>query len=272
MTRIVIHAGFHKTGTTSVQTMLDANRRVLGRRLRIYLKSDFESLTKAARAFSTDQTPAMLAKVATQASRFFETLDPADPRPVLMSSEDLCGHMPGRLGLDRYDAAPLLLSQLADTALTRFGPDTELTFYLSTRSQMDWLRSTWWQNLRSTRLTLDFDEYADQTADAADLVQVMRNLAELIGKDRIASCPLETSSPAPFGPLTPLLDLLQVPRVARRKLQLLPPANVQPEAGLDQVFLALNRSGLGDSALHEAKRTLRRIATKDADAKASKAT
>jgi hypothetical protein len=68
MTRIVIHAGFHKTGTTSVQTMLDANRRILGRRLRIYLKSDFGSLTKAARAFSTDQTPAMLAKVATQAS------------------------------------------------------------------------------------------------------------------------------------------------------------------------------------------------------------
>ena len=265
MTRIVIHAGFHKTGTTSVQAMLDANRRVLSRQYQVFLKDDFEDLTKCAREFSVDPTPKMLTKVIHAAAVFFDSLDPTDPRPILMSSEDLCGNMPGRRGLDRYDAASLVLSQLAEAAQLRFGPDTDLTFYLSTRSREAWLKSTWWQNLRSTRLTLDFDAYSQQIAAAADLDQVLEDMAEITAGARVTSCPLETSSPTAFGPLTPILDLLDVPEVTRQKLKTLPPANVQPEIGLDLVFLALNRSDLTDDNLAEAKRTLRRLANKQSD-------
>lgn len=265
MTRIVIHAGFHKTGTTSVHSMLDANRRILSRTLQVYLRDDFEALTRAARDFSVEPSKKMLTRVIHEAAVFFDSLDPDDARPILMSSEDLCGNMPGRRGLDRYDAASLILSQLAEAANLRFGPETDLTFFLSTRSRDDWLQSTWWQNLRSTRLTLGFDDYAKQIAAAADLDQVLEDMAEIIGPARIVSCPLETSSPMAFGPLTPILDLLDVAEVTRKKLRVLPPANVQPEIGMDLVFLALNQSGLTDDNLAEAKRLLRKLANKQAE-------
>ena len=265
MTRIVIHAGFHKTGTTSVQSTINANRRVLKRQVRCRLKPEFEALTHAARAFSVDPTPALLAEVRHEAERFFVGLDTADPRPVLMSSEDLSGHLPGRHGLDRYDAAALIMSQLADAARDCFGDTLDLAFFFSTRGRESWLRSTWWQNLRSTRLTLDFDAYAVQVAGAADLHAVLAEVADAVAPATVTALSLEESSAMPQGPLTPLLDLVDLHDVTRSKLRLLPPENVQPELGLQDVFLALNRSGLKDRHLSEAKKHLRKLANNEAN-------
>lgn len=39
-------------------------------------------------------------------AEFFGTLDVEDQRPFVLSSEDLCGCMPGRCGLVDYRAAP----------------------------------------------------------------------------------------------------------------------------------------------------------------------
>ena len=47
MTLVVIHAGFHKTGTTSVQTALTENAERLAPHLRVLLKPDFKPLTDA---------------------------------------------------------------------------------------------------------------------------------------------------------------------------------------------------------------------------------
>ncbi len=260
MTRIVIHAGFHKTGTSSVQSLLHVNRDVLSDSLRVCLKPDFEPLTEAARAFSADPGPMGLADMTDAAQRFFATLDPDDPRPVLMSSEDLSGHMPGRLGLERYDAAELIMPQIAEAALMRFGAEADLRFYFSTRAPDPWLRSAWWQNLRATRLTLDFDAYAARFAEAADLDAVLHSVAEAVAPLQVAACPLEESSSQPQGPLTPLLDLVGLPEDRRAALTMLPPANVQPELGLQPVMLALNRSGLKLRQIKEVKRILRGMA------------
>lgn len=257
-----MHAGFHKTATTTVQSTLHTNRRILSRHIRLFLKPDFESLTEAARAFSIDPSPDNLSEVIRTSAIFFDTIDPEDHRPILMSSEDLCGHMPGRLGLDRYDAASLVLSQLVEAARLRFGAETEITIFLSTRGRADWLRSTWWQNLRSTRLTLALDDYSRQISSAADLDVVLDDIAETVAPSRVASCALEVSSQAQWGPITPILDLLGIPELARNKLQLLPPENAQPDLGLEDTFLALNRSGLKDRYVQEAKRTLRQMANK----------
>lgn len=262
MTKIVIHAGFHKTGTSSVQAMLDKNRRILSRQLQLFLRPDFEDLAAAAREFSVKPNEERLTEVIRAAAVFFDGLDPEDPRPILMSSEDLSGHMPGRHGLDRYDAASLVMSQLAEAARLRFGESCKVQFYFSTRAREDWLRSSWWQNLRSTRLTLDFDTYCQQIAAAADLDTVLDDIADAVAPDRVANCALEVSTLSEHGPLTPLLDLLDIPEVTRAKLRLLPPENVQPGIGLEDALLALNRSGLNDHNLSEAKRLLRRIANK----------
>lgn len=260
MTLIVIHAGFHKTGTTSVQSLIDANRATLQRRIRPFLKADFDGLTEAARAFSLDPGALTLAEVTHQAEAFFATVDPADTRPVLMSSEDLSGHLPGRHGLTCYDAAALVMSQIADVVRHRFGPDGNLVFFFSTRARDPWLRSTWWQNLRSTRLTEDFDNYAERIAPAADLPAVVAEVRDAVSPYVVRDMALEDSTTMPEGPLSPLLDLLPVPPRMRRRLTLLDPENVQPALGLEPVFLALNRSGLNDRALALAKKHIRRLA------------
>ncbi|MDU8912947.1 hypothetical protein [Aestuariicoccus sp. MJ-SS9] len=262
MTRIVVHAGFHKTGTTSVQSMIRENRSALQAHVRCYLKPDFEDLTGAARAFSIDPDARRLAAVGREAADVFGSFDPDDPRPVLMSSEDLSGHLPGRHGLDRYDAAPLIMAQLADAARARFGDALDLIFFFSTRDRAAWLRSTWWQNLRSTRLTEDLPTYTAKIAAAADLPAILRDVAEAVAPATVAALPLEDSTKDPFGPLTPLLDLVQLPDAARAALTVLPPENQQPDLGLEQVFLALNRSDLRDKHVQEAKRSLRQMANR----------
>ncbi len=264
--RIVIHAGFHKTGTTSVQSLIHTNRRILERQVRCYLRPDFQELTDACRVFSVDPNPRTILGIADAAGAFFDGLNPDDPRGILMSSEDLSGHLPGRHGLDRYDAASLIMAQLTECIRTRFGDEVPLTYYFSTRGRKDWLRSTYWQNLRSTRLELGFEDYSQQIAPAADLPVVLDEVAEAVSPAAaVAALPLEESKDQPLGPLTPLMDLLDIPEVTRSKLRMLPPENVQPDLGLEDVFLALNRSSFKDRHLRAAKKLLRQLANKQSE-------
>ncbi|MBS0125820.1 hypothetical protein [Thetidibacter halocola] len=265
MTRIVVHAGFHKTGTSSVQTMIDRNRVVLAPVLRAFLKPDFTPLTEAARGFSAAPHKVPPAAVGIAARAFFATLDPADPRPVLMSSEDLSGHMPGRRGIDRYGAAPTVMRQIADAARGHFGETAEVTFHFSTRGAEAWLRSVWWQNLRVTRLTDDLPGFTRAHAGAADLEGIVAEVATAVAPARAVSVRLEDIVPCPRGPLEPLLDLLDLPASVRDALTVVGPVNAQPDVDLGPVLLALNRSGFDDAHLSRAKTHLRRLANSQSD-------
>ena len=261
-TKIVIHAGFHKTGTTSVQAMLRANAKHLSPHIRVFLKDDFQDLTVTARNFSIKPTEKTLRKVSKATAAFFSTLDQTDPRPILMSSEDLSGHMPGRHGLECYDSSGLVMKAISDAAVKHFGPDVDLTFFFSTRGRASWLRSTWWQNLRSTRLTQDLAAYTAQFDTARYLDDILQEIAADVAPFKVVSEPLEQSSQKPLGPLSPLLDLVAVKDLDHEKLQSLPPENVQPDAGIDRVFLALNQSALPDKDIQDAKRSIRIMARK----------
>ena len=115
------------------------------------------------------------------------------------------------------------------------------------------------------KVTLDLDRYAEELAGAVDLEAIVAEVAVRVGPAQVASEPLETSRSRREGPLAPLLDLVALPPEPRAALELRPPENVQPDIGLAEVFLALNRSGLDDRHLREAKKTLRRLAIRQAD-------
>ena len=240
--------------------MLRENAAVLDPHLRVFLKNAFDDLTDKARSFSIDPKEKTLGQVAKAATAFFDTIDTSDPRPILICSEDLSGHMPGRHGLECYDSAGLVMKCLADTAFDRFGPETDIMFYFSTRAREPWLRSTWWQNLRSTRLTKDFAEYKAQFDEARELEDILEEVAVDIAPARVTSCPLELSTSLPMGPLEPILALFDLPDLDRTALRALPPENVQPDVGIDTVLLALNRSALPDRDVQDAKRMIRKMA------------
>lgn len=259
MTRIVIHAGFHKTGTSSVQTMVARNAKRLSPHARIFLRDDFRKVTDAARAFSVSQGSDALDTVFQTSERFFGGLDRHDPRPVALLSEDLSGHLPGRHNIRTYSAAAPLMAQIAAACVGHFGDDVDLRFHFSTRRPEPWFRSAYWQILRAARRIEGPEEFARLFASAADFDTVTDAIAEAVTPYPVQTALLEDLSPLPHGPLTPLLDLLEIPETVRAALDPGPPANTKPQ-GLDDVFLALNRTGLPDGKVASLKKTILRMA------------
>ncbi len=252
--RIVLHAGFHKTGTTSVQRFLRGNRAVLRRHVRVFTREGQEPLCEAARAFSVTRDALDRALLAAEWGRFVAALDVSDPRPVLMSSEDLSGHMPGRHGVMRYDAAALILGDLAAT----LPKGAALTVALSLRETGAWRRSCWAQHVRATRHLGGLAEYlSGPRTDLAVDAQAVQEALDARGRvvTQVVTWALEDQR-GPFGPAAPLLEMLDLP--ARVLARLTPPVHVNaslPDAVMAEL-LALNRSDLDPVTWARAKRAV----------------
>lgn len=259
MTKILVHSGFHKTGTTSVQKMLVHNRTPLERHIRFLTKPDMPGACAAARAYSVSRHPADLTEFAIEIAATLDKIDTADPRPLILSSEDLSGHMPGRRGLTRYDAAPILMKAISETARTTMPEPPELTFYFSTRSAEDWLRSCYAQHLRAIRMTLSLDQYCEQFAQSADLDVIVEDVRAQVGDAKVISAQLEEAGTRPIGPLAAVMDALEMPGRTRRHLNKLPPANVSMPEELLAAMLEANRSDLSDAEVSKIKSEARRI-------------
>ena len=203
--RIIIHAGFHKTGTTTVQKTLRANREDLRPHCRIILRPGMVALCEAARAYSVSRSQTDLALIQYEAAALADGWA-ARGKDIVISSEDLAGHMPGRRGLTAYDATPRIMKALVQ-AFAAAAPDAQQVLYFTTRAAAPWLRSCYVQHLRATRITQDADEYAADMAGSANLDQIVAQVADAVPHVQVIAQPLEACT-TPLGPLAPLLDLL----------------------------------------------------------------
>lgn len=251
--RIMIHPGFHKTGTSSLQRGLMAAAETLAPRLRFLLMTDMPDVIQATRRYSKKPTQANLGKFADRFREILQDHDSADARPLLISSEDLSGLIPGKFDITAYDASPDLMETAASVILDSWGETAQIDIWYTTRAPDAWQRSVYYQVLRGIRLTDDFDTYSSATARAARLDDIVAETARrLDGRARVGAGRLEDSAGTPLGPLGALLDRLGIPS---DDIAPLPVENVQP-AGVAEELLALNRSDLDDEALVEAKRDL----------------
>ncbi|MHC9236582.1 sulfotransferase [Pseudooceanicola sp. 502str34] len=256
--RVVLHAGFHKTGTSSVQAVLAANRGLLAPGLRIWLKPDIRPLTEACRAFSEHRDDLHRGLLRYEAQEAFGALDASDPRPLLISAEDLAGHMPFRRGLTGYDAAPELLALLTES-LHLAQPTAEPVVYLSTRSPEAWVKSCHAQHLQATRMRLDLDSYRRRALAHADLAAVADAVAEAIAPLPLHRAALEAVGHLPLGPLAPLLDLVALPEALRARIVPQPTANPSLPAEVLARLLQMNQSDWdGETLKRRKKRLIRR--------------
>ena len=249
--RVILHPGFHKTGTTSVQQTLRANRRVLSAHVRILLRPAMVAVCESARAWSAGGDPLDAALFRHELARLAETWASDDSRPVLLASEDLCGHMPGRQGLDSYAAAQPLM-QAAIATITAVHPGAAPVLYFSTRAAGPWLASCHAQHLTASRMVLTAREYGQRYRASADLDAVIDAIAAAL------PCPvrraaLEDSAARRLGPLEPLLDVIGLPDTVRAALAAQPRANTAPPPQVLDRLLELNRSDLDDAALRQAE-------------------
>lgn len=249
--RILLHPGFHKTGTSSLQRGTEARMDTLHPHLRLLVTSDVIAAVRAARRFSARPDTALLHRFTQSFAGAVEPLDPADTRALLISAEDLSGYIPGHHGVAGYDAAPPLMNAATAVLRSHFGPDCDITIWYTTRTARDWQRSVYWQNLRAMRITDGFEDYRLKLHHAARLAQAVKAVQTRLGhRATVCSTAIESCGASPLGPLGTALDLLGVPTDG---IAPLPAHNVQPDGAADEL-LALNRSALDDTALATAKR------------------
>jgi len=242
--RIILHPGFHKTGTSSVQAILRANRALLKPHVALRLRWQMKDLLHAARGYSTWRDPLTLLKAEYRFDALLDALPRMPRRTLVLSAEELAGHMPGRGNLADYSAAPDLLETFTRSLRRRF-PRAEIMVYLSTRDPADWIASAYWEHVKASSMTLDLATFTARYAPAADLDAVAETIA------RRLPCPvhharLEACRDLPLGPATPLLDLCALPPEVLAQITVPPPENQRLPAELLQALLDANRQHADD--------------------------
>ncbi|WP_317056008.1 hypothetical protein [Roseovarius rhodophyticola] len=250
---VILHPGFHKTGTSSLQRGLAAHDSIMAPRLRYVLMTEMPEVIRAARKYSRKPKPMNLVAFGEAFDACLEALEDDTSRPLLITSEDLSGLIPGKFGVETYAASSALMDRAVDRVLARFGPETKIDIWYTTRAPEAWLRSVYYQLLRGTRLTEDFAKFQMNWANAARLEDVVAETARLVEhKATVDAGRLEVCANTALGPLGMFLDRY---RISTQGLPPLPVENVQPH-GVAEELLAINRSKMSDKVATEAKRRI----------------
>ena len=255
--RILIHPGFHKTGTSSLQHMLWINRDRLSPHAALLLLRHLQPATKLIHAYSRTQSPVHLTDLVDVLDAVFRdaglTADDGDDRDLLISCEALSGHLPGWPGVEDYAAAPVIATFLTGYLAERFA-GAEIVVAYTTRAPEAWLNSAWRHHLAGQRLRLDWPAFRERYAGAADLDAVVASVAGAISPVPVYALPLEEARLHPLGPGGAMLELLDLPEAVRANLAGVGHDNRGADAALARDLLALNLSDGKDGDVTRAKR------------------
>jgi hypothetical protein len=256
MTRVILHTGFHKTGTTSLQDFMSRNRRILKPDCQYFGKMDFLAAGAHARIYAQRPFRWRLWRFRRSLRRFLATVEPSPQ--IVLSRETFSGGMPGHKSIggrriQNYQrSARALLPVIASEIIRRFGPDTQITFFLTTREKEAWIKSIHGHLLRSIKLPEDYDTFRAGFTDLLSPAEEAARLAQILPYP-VVTAALEDSFSLAEGPAAPLLDLLKIPPRKRARMKPAPKSNIGPKADLRDTYLQLNRSNLRGPRLKTAK-------------------
>ena len=256
MQQIVVHAGFHKTGTTTIQSFLLENGKHLWPHMALVMPARISDVTKFATMHSVIGGQISRDEFRFRLVKFLGSLDIGKKRHLCISAEDLAGLIPGRSGKESYAGCPALMATTRDALREVFGPALPITFYLSTRDPDRWLRSCYWQNLRSSPLKMDYATFAETYSDAANFDPIIAQTREALGDTPLVTMPMEDTLNMRFGPATPIIDLFPLPPETLNALTTPISRNASPSPEIIAEVLALNRSGLDRDTLDTRKKAL----------------
>ncbi len=250
---VLLHPGFHKTGTTTLQRGLWGRRRALRGQLDMLILKDIRPVSLCARTCSTDPTPGKLTNLAAAMASVLASRDVADPRPLFISSEALAGQIPGRNGFQSYAQAPAMLEKVVDAIHRHYRNQADIRVWFTTRDPESWRRSVYFQNVRTVRVTEGFESFGAKLAQAPHLDQIVCCVrARLAGKAQVVSSSLEGGEAHALGLMGEVFDLLGV--VSQDAS---PPIHQNLQDGdLMAALLKLNRSALCDADVSAAKNDL----------------
>ena len=259
MTRVIVHAGYHKTGTTSLQDFMAQNRGKLSDYARFFGKADFLDAGLHARVYGQKPYPWRLWRFRRSLRRFLDTLDPGGT--IILSRETFSGGMPGHrrlygaLMMNYTGPAEKLAKVIISELRRRFGQDTDIVFFYTTRNKEEWIKSVHGHLLRSIRLTEDLQSFRQQFPDLLGPEVEAQNMAKTLAPIPVIISALEQADPQE-GPACALLDLLQLPAQVRSSLTPAPRSNVGQPEKLREEFRCLNAAVTDRKALRQHKETL----------------
>ncbi|PWG18610.1 hypothetical protein [Salibaculum griseiflavum] len=254
--RIVIHGGFHKTGTTSAQKFIFDNGPLIWPHAATVLPGRTRArVARHAVRYSVGNAQPDLNRFRRGLAEVLGGLN-LGKRAVLISDENLSGRMPGREGQAGYGGAPDLMAAMVRVIRRFMEKDADIHFVFTTRDPEDWLRSTWMHNLRTSRLTLNFENYAEIHSDTADFDLVIQDIRAAVAPYPVHTARIEALADNPEGPAAPLIQLLGIPTEKRMRMGGLTRANIGPDPALAPQLLDLNRSSLANDVLMERKAAL----------------
>lgn len=253
--RILVHPGFHKTGTSSAQHLLWKNRARLAPEVDIFQLRHLREVARLCALYARSHNPLSLLDMVEALDTVFADLPENSPRHILISCEGLAGHLPGWPGVTDYGAAPLTVSTLIGYLAERF-PGHRPEIVLTTRNADAWLESAWKHHLIGHRLVEVWPDFAGRLAQAADLAAAAESISQAVGPVPVAMLPLETAARHPLGPGGALLDHLPLSEEVRAALVPVGHGNRGPDSALAAELLRLNRSDLPDETLKARKLAL----------------
>ncbi|KCV81359.1 hypothetical protein ATO10_12159 [Actibacterium atlanticum] len=258
MSHVIVHAGFHKTGTTSLQQCLRAYHKQLSPHVGLYYGAKLGPVQHRGRHYGYEPTEEMLGRFRRGLRRFLKSV-PDQPQ-IVLSREAFCGAL---LGETRTDGTRItsyaptsvpLAKALVNGIQERFGQDVQITFLFTTRENDSMIASAHRHLLRLRRMTDDLETFSASLAFDKDTeLAALRNA---LGPIPLVEAPLSEYGPKPAGPAAAVLDLLTLPDALRASITWEKRNRPGQSADLSDELLALNRSISDDEALKMIKEKL----------------
>lgn len=256
MKRILIHPGFHKTGTTSAQTLLRENRKLLSPFCTILLRRHLNKTYPAATEYARTGDPDFLDKFTRRFRHALRNYVPEDAEQLILTEENLFGQMPGKYGVYNYDAAPPLLGRMIEVLNEVFPGNPTIDVFLTTRNADIWMNSIWRHTVVAARITEDEETLRRKLTEGADLIQTADEIARFFPEIGFRLGILEDLAHSPWGPGSVFLDWIAPPAEVLGQVKPVGLRNPAVSRDLCERFLQLNRSDLDQGAFLAAKEVL----------------
>lgn len=222
MTRIIVHAGFYKTGTTSLQRYVEQNAALFGDHFFYCSKAQLSEAAIAAREFGA--RPFWWRRSAFRHAFERVVADLPDAKIIVMSREQFSGTMPGfktilgRRITSNLQAGIPLAKEIGRALRGHYKQDANVEFLFTLRDGESWVKSLYGHVQRSRKHPEDYAKFRRHFPQEIELQTQANRIAQAAGADRVHFSFLENTADHRFGPAKALLDVLDLPSEICEKL------------------------------------------------------
>lgn len=257
--RVIVHAGFYKTGTTSLQAFLAKNAQRIAPYAAVYMGPDLKTARSLGNAYG--RLPVFWRRRAFGRAMDDFLAGVKDAPCIVISRESFSGMMIGYPRLwrpsTRYaDTAIPLAREIRRAMISRFGPDVDLTFVYTTRARDAVIHSSYGHVLRSARLRDSPERFAARFSPAFSLNNEAARIRRALAPTPVLTLSLDDHEQDSFGTAQPLMDLIGIPPDAQGRMVTVPRKNTGNPLALQGRFLDLNRSVRDKADLRRKKERL----------------